>query len=578
MSSTDTISVKSDLQKVDLYIKPLNEVFHEKIPASLPGTKIYLTRIDIPLESLTIVKKSTPLFRYKIEELEEDNIVEKTKFITEINPDFHDDKSNIEQFGKDYIASEDGLLIVENNKPKIIQVSFDGSADVKISEDSMKVFVDIYPSLENHPIPSLDDIVNKILSLNVTSEIDKKLLLDKLEIVKINKIILKDICVSEGKLPIDGIDGKLENCTDKKEKLENFTCDDFHKINPVISVKDGETIAKIHAPTNGENGTNVFGKQVNPVPGKEIKIKLGSNTKFGEENPNHIIAKLDGFLDLKEASISITDTYTVNGDIDFKSGNIISKGSLKVKGNVNNDFALNLSKDVEVDGYVGDAIIESGRNIFIHGGFLGKGKGVLKSEGDIEVKFVENQKIFSRGSVTIIKEALNAQIFVKSKITCNGNKAVIVGGHTIAGDFIEIFSLGNSSESETIVEVGFDYLKRNSIIDNKQKQSDLRKKLEEVDKVLFEFAQMKRLNDQFKEKVRTLVNEHKNLLVEIESIKEYNLKLTNEIYVPTSSKISVNGTIFPGVKIGINGRFLIIKEPLRSKTFVLSADNEVIAL
>ncbi|MBK7106391.1 MAG: DUF342 domain-containing protein [Ignavibacteriae bacterium] len=578
MSATGT-TIKNVLQKVELYVKPLEEELNEKIPAFLPGSKIYLTRIDASLEKLNIIKKSTPLFRYKIEESENsENNIEKLKFVRDINPEFHDENSNIEQFGKDYVAIVDGLFIIENNKPKIIPINFDGSGDVKISDDSMKVCVDIYPSVGDHPIPTLEDIETKIVSLGITSDINKEILSKEINDVKLSKQKITDICVSEGKLPINGIDGKLENCTANKEKLENFSCDEFHKINPVISVKDGETIAIIHLPTNGEYGTNVFGKQVNPIPGKEIKIKLGPNTKFSEENPNHIIAKLDGFLDLKEASISITDTFTVNGDIDFKSGNIISKGSLKVKGNVNNDFSLNLSKDIEIDGYVGDAIIESGRNIFIHGGFLGKGKGILKSEGDIAVKFVENQKIFSRGSVTIIKELLNAQVFAKSKITCSGNKAVIVGGHTIAGDVIEIYSLGNSSESETIVEVGFDYLKRNSINDNKQRQTDLRKKLEEVDKVLFEFAQMKRLNDQCKEKVKVLVGEHKILLAEIEKIKEQNLKLTNEIYVPTSSKISVNGTIFPGVKIGINGRFFIVKEPLRAKTFLLSAENEVIAI
>ncbi|MBK8946826.1 MAG: DUF342 domain-containing protein [Ignavibacteriae bacterium] len=578
MSDVNVEKSKSTFQKAKLFVKPLSEELTSKIPPTLQGSKIYLTRLDVPFEQLNVVKKSSILFRYIIDENASDTENEKSDLISEINPDFHDSKSSIEQLGKDYIASEDGLFIIENHRPKIIPISLDGSGDVKISEDTMKVLVDIYPSIDDHPITSLEDIVNKIISLNVTSEINKNLLSEKLEFVKNDKHILKDICVSEGKFPVNGIDGKLENCTANKEKLQNLNCDEFHKTNPIISVKAEELIAIIHQPTNGENGINVFGKNVNPIPGKEVKIKLGSNTKFSDENPNHIISKLDGFLELKEESISITDTFMVNGDIDFKSGNIISKGALKVKGNVNNDFTLNLSKDIEVDGYVGDAILESGKNIIVHGGFLGKGKGILKADGDIEVKFVENQKVFSRGSVTVYKELLNAQVFAKSKITCKGNKAVIVGGQTIAGDAIDIYTLGNSSESETIVEVGFDYLKRNSIIDNKACQAELRKKLEGVDKVLFEFAQMKRLNDQCKEKVKVFVAEHKNLIAEIDKLKEINLKLTNEIYVPTSSKISVTGTIYPGVKIGINGRFFIVKEMMRSKTFVLSADNEVIAI
>ncbi|MCB9206893.1 MAG: DUF342 domain-containing protein [Ignavibacteriales bacterium] len=75
--------------------------------------------------------------------------------------------------------------------------------------------------------------------------------------------------------------------------------------------------------------------------------------------------------------------------------------------------------------YVGDAVIESGKNITIRGGFLGKGKGVIKAEGDVELKFVENQKVFTRGSLTIGKEALNAQLFVKNSILTKGSAVIV---------------------------------------------------------------------------------------------------------------------------------------------------------
>ncbi len=581
MSTTQDTAVKNKLQTVLLYVKPICEVFNEKIPSSPQESKIYLTRIDAPLENLSLIKKSTPLFRYFVKDKNENEESKDddthSKIFAEINPEFHDENSNIVQSGKDYIAMEDGLFVIDNDKPKIVPTVLHGSADVRISENSMKVFVDIYPSVDDNPIPTLDEILAKILSLEVTAEINKTLLEEKLKEVEINKNKILDICVAQGKPQVNGIDGRLENCTNKKEDLENLNFDEFHKVNPVISVKDGETIAIIHPPTDGENGIDVFGKTVPPVPGKEFKIKLGSNTKFSEEDPNCIIAKQDGFLNLSDDSISITDTFTVNGDIDFKSGNIISKGSLKVKGNVNSDFTLKLSKDIEINGYVGDAEIESGKNIYIRGGFLGKGKGIIKAEGNVEVRFVENQKVFSRGSITISKEGLNAQIFAKHKILGKG-KTVIVGGHTIAGDTVDIYSLGNSSEPETIVEVGFDYEKQNSITYNKQKLISLRKSLENVDKYLFEFAKMKRFNPQSAEKVRLLANEHKRIVAEIDAIKAENLRLTNEIYVPTSSKISVSGSIYPGVKIGINGRFMIIKEPMRAKTFVLSKGDEVIAI
>lgn len=80
-----------------------------------------------------------------------------------------------------------------------------------------------------------------------------------------------------------------------------------------------------------------------------------------------------------------------------------------------------------------------------------------------------------------------------------------------------------------------------------------------------------------KEKLKALADKHKEVAAEIEKIEKENLETTNEIYKPTSSKIIISGTIYPGVKIGINGRFLKITEPMKAKTFSLSEDDEVVA-
>ncbi len=570
-------SLRQDQQLAQIFVDPLDQELIETINSIKYIDKIYFTRINADLSKLIIIKESTPLFRYIMDSDEEEGS-SKNKIHHRIISDFHDDNSNIMQDGRNYVAAVDGLFVIDRDRPKIIPLNLDGSAEVRVSKDSMFVYLDIYPSVAEHPIPTLDDIVDKIQKLGVVTAIDRDLIIQKLFEVKTNKRKFLDLCVAKGKMPVNGIDGRLENCTNNKDKFENLDFSEFHKVNPVVSVKDGEIIAIIHPPTEGESGLNVFGDSVEPIHGKEYPFKLGTNTKYSEQDQTKIIADIDGFLNLSDSSISISETFTVHGDIDFKSGNIISKGSLKVLGNVNNEFTLKLTKDIEIGGYVGDATVEAGQNLIIRGGFLGKGKGIIKAEGDISVKFVENQKVYTRGDLVLGKEALNAQLYVKNKIHTKGTKAVIVGGHAIAGDSIEVYSLGSSSESETIVEVGFDYRKRNSILDNKETQIKLRQNLEEVDKKILEFAQMKRLNDQFREKVKILAEEHKRLVAEIENLKEENLKITNEIYVPTSSKISIGGPIYPGVKIGINGRFFIVNEPMRSRSFFLSNDNEVIAV
>lgn len=573
-ASEDTVEL-SDLKKVELFVDPIQDELADQLTKAITLNKIFLSKVGgTDLEQL-IVSKSTPLFRYHIDENE--NNEEPKNSIIDINPEFHSEDSNIIQSGQEYIAEKDGLFILENDKPRIIEVSLDGSCEVKVSEDVMQIIIDIYPSIGENSINTLEDIEQKILQMEVKSEINKPLLIKSLKEVEEEKKNILNLCIVEGKYAVDGINGRLENCTEKKEKIKNFDFDNFYKVNPVISVKENQVIAIIHPPTEGESGTNIIGQNIPPKPGKVFQIKLGKNTVFHEELEGHIVAKKDGFLSLSEESINITDTFTVRGDIDFESGNIIAKGSLKVNGNVKNDFSLNLTKSIEIGGYVGDALIESGGSVNIQGGFKGKGSGIIRADEDVFVKFVENQKIFSRGSLDIRKDALNAKLYVKNNISCKNHNSSIIGGHVVAGDKIEVFSLGNDARTETIVEVGFDYLKRNSITSNKEQLILLREKLENVDQCILELARMKRMSSNNKEQLQIYAAEHKRLAAEIENIKTLNLKITNEIYVPTLSKISVQGYVYPGVKIGINGRFLSIDSIMKSKTFILSNDNEIIS-
>ncbi|MCP5062029.1 MAG: DUF342 domain-containing protein [Ignavibacteriae bacterium] len=568
---------RTKLEQVEIYIDPIQGETAEVILKSISANKIFLTRLkNLDLES-KIISKSTPLFTLSNEEeIEDENSSEKN--IIEIDSTFINKNSNITQLEKEFVATENGLFIIENDVPKIIPVSLDGSCDVRLSKDNMTIIVDIYPSVDDNPINTYEDIVEKISQMGVKADVKENELKDKLNAVENEKKKFLNVCIVEGKPAINGIDGRFENRTNKNEKIKDLDFGEFHKVNPAISVKEKEVIAILHPPTDGTRGNDVFENTVEPIPGIPTKLKLGKHTCFSDDKEKFIIAKKDGFIDISDTSISITDTFTVRGNIDFDSGNIIGKGSLKVVGNVLNDFTLNLSKDIEIGGYVGDANLEAGQNILIHGGFLGQGKGVIKAEGDIELKFVENQKVLSRGCIFLNKDTLNANIFAKNKIVSKTNRSIIVGGHAIAGEHIEVHTVGNNIGTETVLEVGFDYLKRNSIVENKNKQSQLRNKLEEVDKNIFEFARMKRRNTEAQKKMEVLADLHKKLVAAIESIKAEVLKTNSEIYIPTTSSISIHGTIYPGVRIGINGRFMKVTKQMRMKTFILSKDNEVVAM
>ena len=152
---------ETKLDLVKLYIDPIQGETAEVILKSISANKIFLTRLEnLDLES-KIISKSTPLFAYSDhEEIEDENSSSINN--VEIDSTSINKNSNITQLEKDYIATENGLFIIENDIPKIIPVSLDGSCDVRLSDDNMNVIVDIYPSVENYPINTYEDIVEKI--------------------------------------------------------------------------------------------------------------------------------------------------------------------------------------------------------------------------------------------------------------------------------------------------------------------------------------------------------------------------------------------------------------------------------
>ena len=452
---------------------------------------------------------------------------------------------------------------------------------IKISEDSMSVFLDLHPPSNDSAFPTAEIIIEKIIALGVKAKIDEMIVRKTVAIVKKTKKAILDVKVAEGKTPIKGVDGWLEYAISKDDSDKASHKDkkkvDFHKTSSIVSVEKDQTIAVIHPPVPGEDGFDVFGQVLPFEEGKPAKVDIGPNMCISEENENQVCSSIDGFIDFYEHKVSVKDTHVVGGDIDYHSGNIIGNGSVKVTGNVKNGFELKLKHNVEVGGYIGDAIIEAGENVIARGGFLGTGTGVMTAGGDIDVKFIQNQKVYCRASLNFVRECVHSEIYVRDKIIGKGQHAAIIGGFAIAGEGIEVYALGNEYGTNTTIEVGYDYEIKNILIQNRVKLNDIRKELKRIDTQIMAYTEMKRLNKREYEKLKILASRHKELSADIVAITVENRQLIKKVRLPSSSFVKVANIIYPGVKIIINRKQLLITEQLRSKTFALSDDNVVVA-
>ena len=214
--------------------------------------------------------------------------------------------------------------------------------------------------------------------------------------------------------------------------------------------------------------------------------------------------------------------------------------------------------------------------INIKGGFSGTNEGLIKAGGNVTLKYIQNQTVFSRGSLTFQREIIDSKIYVKDKIIGQGLQTSIIGGYLIAKDCIEAAYIGNQYGALTRIEVGYDYDIKNIIQDKLTALQGYNKEAEKHNTVILKFSAMKRMSQAQYAELKSVCEKFKNLSAIIEGLKAEIRELNKEIATPSKSYVKVSRTVYPGVKIIINGRHFDVMSPISSKTFILSEGKEVI--
>jgi len=88
-------------------------------------------------------------------------------------------------------------------------------------------------------------------------------------------------------------------------------------------------------------------------------------------------------------TVSVTEEYLVQGDVDLAVGNIDFRGFVQVKGDVLDDFDIHAIKGIQVNGNVGICQISSEGDIAL-GGMAGQGRGTITCGGNLVVTYLND--------------------------------------------------------------------------------------------------------------------------------------------------------------------------------------------
>jgi uncharacterized protein (DUF342 family) len=338
-------------------------------------------------------------------------------------------------------------------------------------------------------------------------------------------------------------------------------------------------LATLHPPQKGIPGKNVLGQEMPCLDGVAAKLPSGKNTLPAPQNPDCLIAAIDGIVRFNGSNVEVFEGFIVPGDIDYSTGNIEYEKSVVVNGDVKSGFSINCGGDLQVKGTIEDCSLNIGGNVLCKFGFIGQGKGIIDSKGDVNLGFMKNQIVKSRKSVNIAKEALNCSIFAKYSITVHGKPISVAGGNLMARDSITVHSVGNHSNIRTLLEIGTDFSLLEELDKTQQQINELSSNFQKLSESYKKFENIITNKKSFPEKNQALIlkltesiQKHKQ---QMDLLKQRERIIQNKVYSFSSAFISFKHALYPGTIIKIGERNLLIKEEVLGPKKVIYVNNEI---
>ncbi|MCX8065979.1 MAG: FapA family protein [Candidatus Hydrogenedentes bacterium] len=348
-----------------------------------------------------------------------------------------------------------------------------------LSEDKMEIKVngDIRGWEEKE---LLEELEKKLKELGVK----KKELLeeskDRLkEIIKYEEIF-RDIILLRGKPPKPSVEGRIEWSQDFF--AEGFEIDpetgamDYRRPKAQRNLKEGQLIATIILPVEGEDGYNALGEVIPVQKPKPIRLRAGRNVRTNSSN-TQFYSTVDGRFRLEGDTIHVDNVLEIHGSVGLETGHIKHLGMLIIHKNIEADSIVHSEGDIEVKGYIEQAEVSTNGKLLIYGGISGNFEKTIYAKETITAKYLLNAVVESEGGVYIAKEIAQSKVYSRGPVVVNGR---IVGGEIVALGEIKADQLGSEACIRTSLIVGEDfflprYLK--PLEDEKKEKEELLEKI-----------------------------------------------------------------------------------------------------
>ncbi len=434
--------------------------------------------------------------------------------------------------------------------------------DYKMSSDCMTMEAVFYPPFVGGEELSLSEIEKDIQAYGVKCGIDKNVIQQFLS----ERGYFEPYIVALGNPARDGKEGyveyKFNTDLKAKPKMNEDGTVDFHTLENVNHVKEGDVVAVLHPEDRGEAGCDLLGHQVLPKKVGHVIFRHGNNLVISEDG-RELISKVSGHVMLEGGKIFVSNVLELV-NVDASTGDIDYDGSVVIKGNVLAGFSVKASGDITVSGIVEGATVVSGGNITFNRGVQGMNRAVIKADGNIVSKFIESANIVQAGGSIETDSILHSRVTAKGPIVASGKNGLIVGGDVRSIVLVEAKNIGNEMGTMTVVGVGVDPTAKRRVDELKQSIQKLEDSKIQLNQILTVLRKKQVTDGQLtpdktelrQKTMRNLILMEKDLTDQKNELEELQMQLSED----GNARVRVLRNIYVGTKLVFGDQSYFIKE------------------
>lgn len=417
--------------------------------------------------------------------------------------------------------------------------------------------------------------VKDILMLLEQQGVKYGIIVKNIEVMLKARLYCCDILIAKATMPVHGKNAEITyHFNVDKTSKPAIGADgqvDFHKLDMIEPVKEGQLLATLVPADFGVPGTDVLGEPIKPRKVNDLRLKHGKNIHLSEDGLE-MYSDVSGNVTLVSDEVFVSDCYEVPADVGPSTGDIEYDGSINVKGNVLTGYKVEATGDIYVHGAVEGATLISGGKIVLNRGIQGMGKAIMRAQGDVISNFIESASVEAGGKI-ITDAIMHSNVIAQDSIEVNGKRGLIAGGSVRSTKKIETKVAGSTMGTVTEMEVGFDPNKIDRYHEIEKMMEELADEREIIEQNIDVLKKRFKLKGSLEPEKLEMLKQYKTRIEEIEESME---SMTEEYGALEESmeesdgkgKIVVYDIAYSGVKLTISNVSKYLHNEVHHSTFV----------